>query len=104
MELSVAQQPDKTTLRITGPVRLGEVPDLLGQVNALAALGTAIEIDFSQAEHLHCAAWQVLLALHKELTKRGQGLKVTHVPEAAREVMVGLLNLGSWLSTEEDVD
>ena len=103
MGTEVEQQSDRTALKIRGPVRLGEVPELLSQARAASERGLPVELDLGEAEHLHTAAWQVLAALEKELRKHGHELRVSHASESTR-AMLELLEKSTWLPRREDDD
>jgi len=98
MSTQVDEQSDRTALRIRGPVRLGEVPELLEQARAASQRGLPVELDLGEAEHLHTAAWQVLTALEKALRKQGQALRVSQASPATRS-MLELLEKSTWIPT-----
>jgi ABC-type transporter Mla MlaB component len=103
MGTQVEQQVDRTALRIRGPVRLGEVPELLEHARVASGRGLPVELDLGEAEHLHTAAWQVLAALDRELRKQGRELRVSRASEATN-AMLELLEKTTWLPRREDDD
>jgi ABC-type transporter Mla MlaB component len=94
--MEIEQHADRTRLIVRGPVRLGEVQELLDSARAADALGRDIELDLAAAEHMHVAAWQVLRALERSTLQRGQCFRATDASETAL-AMLELLNLGAWL-------
>ncbi|MET0389274.1 MAG: STAS domain-containing protein [Polyangiales bacterium] len=98
--MQVRHDADRTTLLIRGPVRLGEVPDLLEHARAASARGMAVELDLSEAEHLHTAAWQVLMALEQDLQTKGLSLSAHHASEQTQN-MLEFLELASWLGAAQ---
>jgi anti-anti-sigma regulatory factor len=99
--MQLEQHVDHTALLIRGPVRLGEVPNLLEHARAASARGLPVTVDLSEAEHLHSAAWQVLIALERDLQRRG--LRFTpRTPSPQARAMLDFLELGRWASDEKD--
>ncbi|MEY4577866.1 MAG: hypothetical protein RL701_2569 [Pseudomonadota bacterium] len=94
--MQVRQHADHTTLLIRGPVRLGEVPQLLEHARTVSARALAVEVDLSEAEHLHTAAWQVLMALAQAAEKQQQTFRTIGASDNHR-TMLNFLELGHWL-------
>jgi anti-anti-sigma factor len=94
--MELRQHEDHTTLVIDGPVRLGEVPELLDHARAAAERGLAIELDLGAAEHMHTAAWQVLVALEKHTHAQGQGFRLIEASESVANILP-MLELEAWL-------
>jgi len=101
MSTELEQLSDRTALRVRGPVRLGEVTELLELACAASKRGLPVEVDLGEAEHLHTAAWQVLAALERELEQHGQRLHVSRASDASR-AMLELLEKNAWLRSRED--
>lgn len=99
--MEVEQLAGCTKLRICGPVRLGEVSELLELARAASQRDLPVELDLGEAEHLHTAAWQVLFALEKALHAQGHALRVTHSSEAAR-ALLQMFERNTWLTRGED--
>jgi ABC-type transporter Mla MlaB component len=99
--MEVEQLDGCTRLRIRGPVRLGEVAELLELARAASSRDLPVELDLGEAEHLHTAAWQVLFALEKALLEQGHALSVTHSSEAAR-ALLELFERNNWLTRGEE--
>jgi ABC-type transporter Mla MlaB component len=104
VDLTINEAADKTEVLIAGPVRLGEVPTLLEQLQALHVRSCPVEINLRMAEHLHTAAWQVLVALDRSLEARGLALHFAEVSDSARSVIVDVLNRQKWIDQREGVD
>jgi ABC-type transporter Mla MlaB component len=98
--MQLREHADRTTLHIRGPVRLGEVPDLLEHARAASARGLGVEVVLGEAEHMHTAAWQVLMALEIDMQKQGQPFVVSQIPEPA-QAMLEFLELRRWLGRQE---
>jgi len=99
--MQLEQHADHTALLIRGPVRLGEVPILLEHARVASARGLPVTVDLAEAEHLHCGAWQVLIALEREVQRRGQRFTPRALSPQAR-AMLDFLELGRWSSDQKD--
>jgi len=101
MSVEIEPQADRTALRVRGPVRLGEVAELLEHARAAGERALPVELDLREAEHLHAAAWQVLAALDRGLREHGFALRVVGASDATR-AMLELLDRTAWLAREDD--
>ena len=101
--MELRQHEDRTTLVIDGPIRLGEVPELLEHARAAGDRGLGVELDLGAAEHMHTAAWQVLVALEKHTHEQGLRFQLSNVSETAAG-MLAFLELDAWLPPAEGAE
>ena len=96
--IAVVKQPDGgAVLSISGPMRLAELGELLEHVRSAAALGGAITIDLSEAEHLHSGALQILRALERHSAGITDAtFQVIAASDLARDALQ-LCGLSRWL-------
>jgi anti-anti-sigma regulatory factor len=101
--MELQQHADRSTLIVRGAVRLGEVSALLECARQAAERGFAIELDLREAEHMHAAAWQVLIALAQHTRRSGQAFRIGKPSESVAP-MLEFLSPDSWLFAEENGD
>lgn len=58
-----------------------------GWMDQLPAAPDPVELDLSGVQEMDSAGVQLLIALHKELTQRGQALSLTRPSRVVREVL-----------------
>ena len=85
--MTIAKKLNGTALEIALEGRLDTTtaPELEKELKGSLEGVTELTLDFTKLEYISSAGLRVLLAAHKEMSKKG-GMKVTHVNEIVSEV------------------
>ena len=85
--MTIAKKLNGTALEIALEGRLDTTtaPELEKELKGSLEGATELTLDFTKLEYISSAGLRVLLATHKEMSKKG-GMKVTHVNEIVSEV------------------
>ena len=85
--MTIAKKLNGTALEIALEGRLDTTtaPELEKELKGSLEGATELTLDFTKLEYISSAGLRVLLAAHKEMSKKG-GMKVTHVNEIVSEV------------------
>lgn len=86
MEIEEIRNGDETTLRIAGRLDTRTAPELDAWFRDDGDRTRRLVLDLSGLEYISSAGLRVVLALHKQMSKRG-GLKVSGVADPVMEVL-----------------
>lgn len=81
------EHTDRTTLRVVGQIRMADVAGLFASARAASARGLTIDVDLEAADHLHAAAWQILIALQRDARSRGVTFSIVRISDNARHML-----------------
>jgi anti-anti-sigma regulatory factor len=87
-EIAIHDGQTQVTLKLTGVIDASHSGELLAAAITATRAGRPVFLEWSEAEHLHASAFQVLLALHAELASMGHRLNVSECSPAVQDAMV----------------
>lgn len=74
-----------TTLALSGRLDTVTAPELEKELDAILPEANELILDMEKLDYISSAGLRIILKIQKTLEHKG-GLKLTHVPEAVREV------------------
>ena len=85
-------------LALVGRLDTMTAPELETEISAMLPTVQSLTLDMEKLDYISSAGLRVILKTHKALEKKS-GLKITHVPEAVREVF-DMTGFSDFLSME----
>jgi len=98
-QISVAAEPEKCVVRLNGVLGASQAEELRQLALELRQKQQTIELEWAEAEQVHAAVLQVLLALRAELSAAGLALRVGS-PSANVSQYLQLAGLNEVLASE----
>jgi len=98
-EIGLRAGNDQAVLTLRGAIEAPSICELLAAAVSACASGKPVLVDWSEAEHLHAGALQVLMALKAELTAQERPLRVSDSSEAVRDC-IGAAGLAEWFPSQ----
>jgi anti-anti-sigma regulatory factor len=86
-EIAIHDEQTQVTLKLTGVIDASHSGELLAAAITATGAGRPVFLEWSEAEHLHAGAFQVLLALNAELASLGHRLNVSACSPAVQDAM-----------------
>jgi anti-anti-sigma regulatory factor len=86
--IGVREGESQLVLKLDGAIDASRVGELLATAIAACGSGKAVVLDWSEAEHLHAGALQVLFALHAQLAVQGRPLQFSDCSPALEDCIV----------------
>jgi anti-anti-sigma regulatory factor len=99
-ESRVVSADELERLVLRGAVPLQEVNELLSGACRAAESAHGVVVDLTEAEHLHAACIQVLLALRIDVESKQRTFRLQGISDAARRALT-LAGLTQWLTEGE---
>ena len=92
------EKKNAETLALVGRLDTMTAPELETEISAMLPTVQSLTLDMEKLDYISSAGLRVILKTQKALEKKS-GLKITHVPEAVREVF-DMTGFSDFLSME----
>ena len=92
------EKKNAETLALVGRLDTMTAPELEAEISAMLPTVQSLTLDMEKLDYISSAGLRVILRTQKALEKKS-GLKITHVPEAVREVF-DMTGFSDFLSME----
>lgn len=92
------EKKNAETLALAGRLDTLTAPELETEISAMLPTVQSLTLDMEKLDYISSAGLRVILKTQKALEKKS-GLKITHVPEAVREVF-DMTGFSDFLSME----